>query len=114
MAPSRRGPIRSRSPPNRSTIRRSPDRSRARSTVTSLGVTVSLDKTSGSPGDTFMMTVTNTGSVTDTYDSVAGRSGRAGGKPGTETKVTLAPGASQNVKITTSCHQFRRAGNIPV
>jgi uncharacterized membrane protein len=32
------------------------------------GVSVTLDKSSGAPGDTFMATVTNTGTATDTFD----------------------------------------------
>jgi uncharacterized membrane protein len=41
--------------------------------VAANGVRVSLDKSSGTPGDTFELTVTNTGTVTDTFDLALGR-----------------------------------------
>ena len=82
-------------------------------TVTSLGVTVSLDKTNGSPGDTFMVTVTNTGNVTDTYAlSLAGPAALAASLA--QSKITLAPGASQNLNITTSAINFAVQGTLPL
>ena len=46
-------------------------------TVVSNGVSVSLNPGSGAPGTTFQMTVTNTGTVADTYQPGAGRAGRS-------------------------------------
>lgn len=45
-------------------------------TVAAIGVTVTLTNPTGAPGDTFQMTVTNTGQVTETFNlSVAGPAG---------------------------------------
>ena len=80
-------------------------------TVTSLGVSVFLDKQSGAPGDTFTMTVRNTGSVTDTYDlSLGGPAALTASLA--QNKVTLAPDASQDVTITTSAINFVLPGTL--
>jgi uncharacterized membrane protein len=82
-------------------------------TVTSLGVNVSLDNASGSPGDTFTMTVTNTGSVTDTYDlSLAGPAALVASLG--MSQVQLAPGASQVVPISTGAVDFAVPGTLPL
>ena len=82
-------------------------------TITSLGVTVSFDKVSGSAGDTFMMTVTNTGSVTDSYDlTLAGPAALVSSLA--TSKVTLAPGASQTVPIHTGAVDFAVQGSLPL
>jgi len=80
-------------------------------TVVQNGVRVMLSPPTGSPGDTFTMTVTNTGSVTDTYDlAPAGPVGLVATL--SQTKVTLAPGASQDITITTSAINFAVPGPI--
>ncbi len=75
------------------------------------GVSVSLDKTTGVPGDTFHATVTNTSSVTDTFVlTVAG----PGGLVATlgSTSITLAPGQSQVVPVTTGAVNFAVQGSM--
>ena len=63
------------------------------------------------PGDAFTMTVTNRGSVTDTYDlSLAGPAALAASLA--QSKVTLAPGRSKDVKITTSAINFALPGTL--
>ena len=80
-------------------------------TVVQNGVQVMLSPPTGSPGDTFTMTVTNTGSVTDTYDlAPAGPAGLVATL--SQNKVTLAAGASQNITITTSAINFAVPGPI--
>jgi len=78
-------------------------------TVVQNGVQVMLSPPTGSPGDTFTMTVTNTGSVTDTYDlAPAGPVGLVATL--SQNKVTLAAGASQNITVTTSAINFAVPG----
>jgi probable HAF family extracellular repeat protein len=65
------------------------------------GVSVALSPPSGPPGTTFVLTVTNQGTVSDTFNLALG------GPASTvatlaSTSVTLAPQASQNVNITTA------------
>ena len=80
-------------------------------TVVQNGVTVNLSPASAVPGSTLTMTVTNTGSVTDTYDlAPAGPVGLAATL--SQNKVTLAPGASQNITITTSAINFAVPGPL--
>jgi uncharacterized membrane protein/transglutaminase-like putative cysteine protease len=75
------------------------------------GVRVSLNPPSGAPGDTFQMTVTNTGTVADTFDlAVAGPAGLVA-TLGTA-QVMLAPGASQAVSITTTAVNFAIPGSL--
>jgi uncharacterized membrane protein len=75
------------------------------------GVRVALNPPSGPPGSTFQMTVTNTGQVTDTFAlSLASPAGLVS-TLGTS-KVTLAPGASQVVPITTSAVNFAVPGPL--
>ncbi len=79
--------------------------------VTANGVSVSLDKSSGAPGDTFEMTVTNTGTVTDTFNLTVGGPSALVAKLDTK-QVTLAAGASQTVSITTSAVNFATQGAL--
>jgi hypothetical protein len=80
-------------------------------TVVQNGVQVMLSPSTGSPGDTFTMTVTNTGSVTDTFDlAPAGPVGLVATL--SQNKVTLAAGASQNITITTSAINFAVPGPL--
>ena len=111
LAPPHRGFTRSRSPRSRPATAASAPTASGTLTVTSLGVSVTLDKTSGSPGDTFTMTVTNTGSVADTYDlALAGPAALAAKLA--QSTITLAPGASKDVAITTSAVNFAFPGNL--
>ena len=80
-------------------------------TVVQNGVNVMLSPQTGSPGDTFTMTVKNVGTVTDTYDlTLAGPVGMVSRIA--QSKVTLAPGSSQNVTITTSAITFASPGPL--
>ncbi len=75
------------------------------------GVSVSLNPGSGAPGTTFQMTVTNTGTVADTYNlALAGPA--AAVSTLAMSQVTLAPGASQMVSIITSAVNFADPGGL--
>ena len=81
--------------------------------VVASGVSVSLDKSAGSPGDTFQLTVTNTGTATDTFDlSAAGPAGLAAGLG--SPSVTLAPGESAVVPVSTGGVSFAVPGSLPL
>jgi uncharacterized repeat protein (TIGR01451 family) len=75
------------------------------------GVRVRLNRTSGAPGDTFQMTVTNTGRVTDTFDLSLAGPGALVASLATN-QVTLAPGKSQVVTITTNAVDFAVPGTL--
>jgi hypothetical protein len=78
-------------------------------TVAQTGVSVLLDKTSGNPGDTFHATVTNTGSVTDSFDlSVAGPGGLVASLG--SASITLAAGQSEIIAVTTGAAVFAVQG----
>jgi uncharacterized membrane protein len=65
------------------------------------GVSVELDRTTANPGETLLVTVTNQGTIADTFDlSVAGPGGLAAtlGSP----RITLNPGQSTTVPVVTS------------
>jgi uncharacterized membrane protein len=76
------------------------------------GVAVTLTPTSATPGTSLQVTVTNTGQVTDTFDLALGGPAAAVASLGTTTKVTLAPGASQQVTITTGAVNFADPGAL--
>jgi uncharacterized repeat protein (TIGR01451 family) len=79
--------------------------------VAANGVHLSLDKTSGAPGDTFQLTITNTGAVADTYDiSLAGPAALAASL--SDNLVILDPGASQLLTITTISINFADPGAL--
>jgi uncharacterized membrane protein len=79
--------------------------------VSANGVHVTLNPASGPPGSTFQMTVTNTGSVADTFDlAVAGPAGLIATLGAAQ--VTLQPGASQVVPITTTAVNFAVPGAL--
>jgi uncharacterized membrane protein len=75
------------------------------------GVNVVLDPTETNPGGTFKLTVTNTGTVADTFDLSLGGPGALATALGT-TEVALAPGASQVVTITTKAIDFAIQGPL--
>ena len=75
------------------------------------GVRVLLDKTSGAPGDTFHMTVTNTGTVTDTFNLSLGGPAALVSQLANK-QVTLKAGASQTLTITTSAANFATQGSL--
>ncbi len=69
------------------------------------GVSVRLNSTSGIPGDTFQITVTNTGTVADTFDlKTAGPAGVTATL--SSSQLTLAPNQSQVVTVTTAAVDF--------
>jgi hypothetical protein len=83
--------------------------------VVSSGVAVNLYSTtgytSGPPGTTFDMTVTNYGTATDTFDLSLGGPAAAVSSLATN-KITLAPGYSQTVQITTGAVNFADSGSL--
>jgi transglutaminase-like putative cysteine protease/uncharacterized membrane protein len=76
-------------------------------TITALaaGVAVALDRPAGAPGDLFRLTVTNTGTATDTFDLALAGTAALVADLGTAA-VTLGPGESQVVSITTRAAGF--------
>jgi uncharacterized repeat protein (TIGR01451 family) len=79
--------------------------------VTKGGVKVTLNPSSGAPGSSFQETVTNTGSVADTYNLSLGGPAALVASLGMK-QVTLAPGASQVVPITTGAVNFAVQGTL--
>ncbi len=80
-------------------------------TVTAGGVRVTLNPSSGAPGSGFQATVTNTGTTADTYNLALGGPAALVSSLAT-IQVTLAPGASQVVPITTGAVNFAVQGNL--
>ena len=80
-------------------------------TVTAGGVQVTLNPPSGAPGSGFQATVTNTGTVTDTYNLALAGPAALVASLGTK-QVTLAPGASQVVPINTGAVDFAVQGTL--
>jgi uncharacterized membrane protein len=75
------------------------------------GVSVALNPPSAAPGSTFQMTVTNTGQVTDTFDlALAGPAALVSQLA--SSKVTLAPGGSQVVSISSTSVNFAVPGAL--
>ena len=74
---------------------------------------VTLSPGSGNPGSSFVATVTNTGTKTATYALSLAGPGALVASLGATT-LTLAPGASQNVPITTSAASFVVQGSLPL
>lgn len=79
--------------------------------VTANGVRVTLTATADAPGNTFQMTVTNTGSVPDTYDlALADPASLVADLAAVS--VALAPGESRTVPITTRPAGFALAAPL--
>jgi uncharacterized membrane protein len=79
--------------------------------VVANGVAVTLNPLSGAPGSGFQLTVINTGTVQDTFDLSLGGPAALVASLATST-VTLTPGASQVVPITTTAVNFADAGPL--
>ena len=75
------------------------------------GVGVKLSPQSAAPGSQFMATVTNTGKVKDTYKLALAGPAALVATLGT-TQVTLSPGQSQQILVTTGAVNFADAGNL--
>ena len=75
------------------------------------GVEVSLNPASGAPGSSFQATVTNTGTTTDTFNLALAGPAALVASLGT-TSVTLSPGASQVVPISTGAVNFAVSGTL--
>jgi hypothetical protein len=75
------------------------------------GVKVTLNPPSGAPGSSFQATVTNTGTVADTYNLSLGGPAALMSSFGLK-QVTLAPGASQVVPISTGAVDFAVPGSL--
>ena len=82
-------------------------------TVTAAGVQVTLNPGSGAPGSSFRATVTNMGTSTGTFNLALAGMAAAVSSLGT-TQVTLAPGASRIVPITTGAADFAIQGSLPL
>jgi uncharacterized membrane protein len=80
-------------------------------TVVANGVDVDLNPPTSAPGGLFQLTVTNTGTVADTFDlALAGPGALVAGLG--MSQVTLEPGASQVVPITTGAIDFALPGAL--
>jgi uncharacterized protein (TIGR03437 family) len=75
------------------------------------GVSVTLAPNQATPGSTINLTVTNRGSVGDTFDLALGGPGALISTLGTSV-VTLAPGASQIVPVTIGQAAFATLGTL--
>jgi uncharacterized membrane protein len=80
-------------------------------TVVASGVQIFFDERSGAPGTRFTATVSNTGTVTDTFNLALAGPAALVATLG-QNKVTLAPGASQDVTITTGAVNFAISGPL--
>jgi len=82
-------------------------------TVVAGGVMVTLNPGSAAPGGSFAETVTNTGTVTDTFKLDLGGPAALVANL-SKNQVTLAPGASQVVPISTGAVDFAVSGALPL
>jgi hypothetical protein len=75
------------------------------------GVSVTIDPSSSAPGGTYHLTVTNQGMTTDTFDlSLAGPAALVSSLGSKQ--ITLKPGASQTIPITTAAVDFALPGAL--
>jgi uncharacterized membrane protein len=80
-------------------------------TVVGRGVGVTFSPSSAAPGGTLQLMVTNTGQAADTFDLSLGGPAALVSNLGTA-RVTLAPGASQMVPVTTGAVNFADPGPL--
>ncbi|HWB12842.1 MAG TPA: DUF4214 domain-containing protein [Pirellulales bacterium] len=81
--------------------------------VLAQGVQVQLTPSSAVPGSTYQLKVTNTGQTADTFNLSLASAGALVATLGTN-QVTLQPGASQTVPVTTTAANFADAGAMPL
>ena len=79
--------------------------------VVDSGVSVDLSPSSTSPGGSLQLTVTNTGTLKDTFDLILGGPAALVAKLATSS-VTLAPGATQMIPISTAAADFALPGSL--
>ena len=79
--------------------------------TTANGVQVFLSPGSNAPGGSFQMTVINTGTVADTFNLALGGPAALVAKLA-QASVTLAPGASQTIPITTTAAPSDTSGDL--
>lgn len=82
-------------------------------TVAAGGVTVSLNPGSGAPGSSFQATVTNTGTTSDTFKLALAGPAAVVANLGSS-QVTLDPGATQIVSLSTGAASFALHGSLPL
>jgi uncharacterized membrane protein len=82
-------------------------------TILSQGVSVKLTPSSTAPGSPLQLTVTNTGQMPGTFDLSLASPGALVTKLGAAS-VTLAPGTSQIVPVTTGAVNFAVPGPLPL
>ena len=80
-------------------------------TVAAAGVSIVLTPTTGAPGSTFQLKITNTGKSKDTFKLALAGPAALVGTLGAAS-VTLAAGASKTVNITTAAVNFADAGML--
>lgn len=81
--------------------------------ISSAGVQVYLNPSSVAAGSPIQATITNTGSATDTFNlSLGGPAALAATLA--QSQVTLGPGASQTITITTTAAGFSLPGSLPL
>ncbi|MGP8008405.1 MAG: hypothetical protein ACLP2J_15420, partial [Acidimicrobiales bacterium] len=79
--------------------------------VSSSGVKVALNPPAAAPGSSYQLTVTNTGTLADTFNlALAGPAALVSKLA--STAVTLAPGATQVIPISTTAVDFALAGSL--
>lgn len=82
-------------------------------TVLPNGVTVNLSPFEGPAGTTYQMTVTNNGTVADTYSLTLGGPAALVANLGSD-QVTLAPGQSKTIPVTTGPIDIAQPGELPL
>jgi uncharacterized membrane protein len=81
--------------------------------VSASGVSITLNPTSANPGGTLQATLTNLGSVADTFNLTFNGPGALIVTP-SQNAVALAPGASQSVSLAIGAAPFAVLGRLPL